>query len=193
MSYPGKDITPMKLQKLAFYAKAWTLVAGDSFIDAEFEKWDYGPVNQNIYHHYKNHGASGILAPKSHGAIEESQGKLLQFILDNYIDYSAFTLSSMTHNEAPWEETPKDKIISDALILSYYSKQPFAKNFSSNTDGVFHVLQSNAWHSFTLDMEEEEAKTFATYSSFEEFHKLGDDANLEFKKLLSDLDGMIIN
>ena len=73
-------------------------------------------------------GGEEILAGQSvHHDITESQEEVLKFILDNYINFSAFTLSAMTHNEEPWLETPKNAIISDKLILDYYSKQPFAK------------------------------------------------------------------
>ena len=40
-SYPNKDITPMKLQKLAYYTKVWTLVAGLPVVDADFQKSSY--------------------------------------------------------------------------------------------------------------------------------------------------------
>lgn len=193
-SYPDKSITPMKLQKLAYYAKVWTLVAKQPFIQADFEKWAYGPVNQTVYHAYKKHGAAIIPHEECKAAviINDKQKELLQFILDNYVDYSAFTLSAMTHSEDPWKETPDNTIIPDSAIIAYYANQPFAKNFTQDLIGKpFHVLQSNNWHSFTLDMDKEEAESFATYLSSEEFHQHGNKASNEFKELLQDINALL--
>ncbi|MCW5212327.1 DUF4065 domain-containing protein [Desulfobulbus sp. TB] len=193
-SYPNKGITPMKLQKLAYYAKSWTLVAGQPFIQADFEKWTYGPVNSLIYNAYKQHGAEVIPPEKEPAIINNKQAKLLKFILDNYVDYSAFTLSAMTHNERPWLDAEENAVISDSAIFAYYSEQPFAKNFSqapNATQQPFHVLKSNSWHSFTLDMDKEEAETFATYPSAEDFHHQREQAGHDFQNLLREVDELL--
>ncbi len=191
-TYPDKNITPMKLQKLAYYAKVWTLVAGESLIEADFEKWLYGPVNTDIYHHYKEHGAAVIEQAGGTFSLDDSSDKLLKFILDNYVDYSAFTLSAMTHSEAPWQETAENDIIPDHVICAYYTNQPFAENFTQgHAGGPFHVLQSHTWHSFTMDMDKEEAETFAVYPSYDEFHQHLAQANDEFKALLKDINKLL--
>jgi uncharacterized phage-associated protein len=193
-AYPDKGITPMKLQKLAYYAKSWTIVAQHPFILADFEKWPYGPVNASIYNAYKQHGADIIPPGIKPVGINEEQEKLLTFILDNYIDYSAFTLSAMTHNEAPWLEAEESAVISDAAILSYYSNQPFANNFLKLQNGAqqpFHVLKSNSWHSFTLDMDKEEAETFATYPNAEDYQQQSRKAKHDFQNLLQDLNELL--
>ncbi|BCO08790.1 hypothetical protein GF1_11660 [Desulfolithobacter dissulfuricans] len=187
-TYPDKHITPMKLQKLAYYAKVWSLVAGEPFIKAQFVKWAYGPVNQAIYTAFKKYGADPIPSKGIAVNIDQPKEKLLQFILDNYADYSAFALSAMTHSEKPWKETPDNAVITDEAIVAYYSQKPFAKNFTQDYPGKpFYVLQSNTWHSFTLDMDKNEAESFAVYSSYEEFKKLANAAAIDFKNLLDGL------
>ena len=193
-AYPDKDITPMKLQKLAYYAKSWTLVAHHPFIAADFEKWPYGPVNTSIYNVYKKYGADVIPSETEPVGIDEEQEKLLTFILDNYVDYSAFTLSAMTHNEAPWLEAEESAVISDAAMFTYYSKQPFAKNFLNLQNAAqqpFHVLKSNSWHSFTLDMDKEEAETFATYPNAEDYQHQSQKAKHDFQNLLRKIDELL--
>jgi uncharacterized phage-associated protein len=189
-SYPGKGITPMKLQKLAYYTKAWTLVAGEPQVIADFKKWDFGPVNQEIYYAYKSFKGNEIIAGQSASYdIPESQEDVLKFILDNYINFSAFTLSAMTHNEEPWLKTPKNTIISDKLILDYYSKQPFAKNFINTVPkkGLFHLLQCDAWHAFTLDMDSKEAEAFESYSSYDDFLKQSKEAKSEYQEFFKEI------
>ncbi|MCI5219323.1 MAG: hypothetical protein D3914_09070, partial [Candidatus Electrothrix sp. LOE2] len=126
--------------------------------------------------------------------IHEEQEKLLTFILDNYVDYSAFTLSAMTHNEAPWLDAKENTVISDAAIFSYYSNQPFANNFLKLQNGAqqpFHVLKSNSWHSFTLDMDKEEAETFATYPNAEDYQYQNRKAKQDFQNLLREIDELL--
>ncbi len=190
VSYPDKGITPMKLQKLAYYTKVWTLVAGKQVVMADFIKWDFGPVNQDIYQHYKSFGGDVISSKMvEKPSVNEQQEDFFTFILDNYVNFSAFALSAMTHNEDPWVKTPQDAIISDQLIVDYYSKQPFSKNFT-NTDpkkGPFHLLQSDAWHAFTLDMDPEEAGAFESYPSYDQFLKQSKEAKIEFQAFFKDM------
>lgn len=175
----------MKLQKLAYYAKVWTLVAGEPWVNVSFEKWTYGPVNYNIYKTYQQYGSSPIPTTKVFPTWKDSQADLLKFILNNYVDYSAFTLSAMTHNEDPWKQTADRETISEQSIIEYYSKQPFALNLlKDRTEAAFHLLHSNTWHSFVLDMDEAETAANATYSSYKEYAKLSDEANHEFKQLV---------
>ena len=52
--YSDKNITPLKLQKLLYYVKVWGIVAGVELYQGEFLKWKHGPVNVDVYHHYKS-------------------------------------------------------------------------------------------------------------------------------------------
>jgi uncharacterized phage-associated protein len=54
--------------------------------------------------------------------------KFIDFIMDSYNPFSAFDLSDTTHFEDPWKLTPLDTKISEEIVISYYSKLPFAKN-----------------------------------------------------------------
>ncbi|WP_313684153.1 type II toxin-antitoxin system antitoxin SocA domain-containing protein [Pantoea sp.] len=57
------DLTPMKLQKLIFYAQSWHLKLYDEpLIDDFFSKWKYGPVIPSLYHEVKGYGSQNISA-----------------------------------------------------------------------------------------------------------------------------------
>jgi len=176
ISYPDKNITPMKLQKLAYYAKVWSLVAGSPCTDALFERWEYGPVNRPIFFSYKEFSKQPIPAPPAPATpsplhISAENAELLKFILDHYVNHSAVALSAMTHKETPWADTPPNQVISDQAIHDYYSKRSFAKNFQGNSwkEGEYYVLKTNSWYSFTMDMSEEEAETYASYPSYADY------------------------
>lgn len=173
ISYPDKNITPMKLQKLAYYAKVWSLVAGSPCTDALFERWEYGPVNRPIFFSYRDFSKQPIPAPVTppQQQIPGEDAELLKFILDHYVHHSAVALSAMTHKETPWKDTPPDQVISDQAIHDYYSKMSFAKNFQGKSwgEGEYYVLKTNSWYSFTMDMSDEEAEAYASYPSYADY------------------------
>ena len=182
-NYPDKKITPMKLQKLAYYVKVWTLVAGFPKIDAPFYAWKYGPVNKAIYYSYEQFKGKTIPSPNNIASYPPEISQQLNFILDNYVDYSAFALSAMTHQEAPWAESEKNAEISEQAIIEFYSQQSFAKNFAStpNANGRFYPVKDNLWHSFVMDMSEEEAAEFESYPSYQVYRQQKRQAELEFQ------------
>ncbi|BAU64135.1 putative prophage protein [Stanieria sp. NIES-3757] len=181
-------ITPMKLQKLLFYVKAWTLVAGNQLVFADFEHWDYGPVNRDIYDYYKQYGGRQIeVNDLKELNISQAEKELIDFIIENYIEFDAFTLSAMTHTEEPWKQTKKNQVISDELISAYYSKQRFAKNFEYPLDLENNPFYSLEDYSFEMDMSEEDAEEIAKYSSYTSYKKLLNQAEHDFESQWSSL------
>ncbi|HHL33062.1 MAG TPA: DUF4065 domain-containing protein [Desulfobulbaceae bacterium] len=181
----------MKLQKLAWYAKVWTLVAGGHFIDAEFEKWTSGPVNYQVYMKYQEYGAAPIRRQAYDAVVVDDDARdILCFIVDNYVDIPALSLSAMIHCEDPWICANDNELIKNDDIIAYYSQQSFAKNFLQDHDGdnkSFYVIRSNAWHAFTMDMDKQESDTFATYASPEEFREYREKAGRDFSAFLNEV------
>jgi uncharacterized phage-associated protein len=182
-------VTPLKLQKLLFYTKVWGIVAEKDLVEGDFEKWEYGPVNPEVYHAYKVHDNSPIPAPDYY--VSPPQGKekaLIDFILEAYMPYSAIALSSMTHEEEPWKETPEGDVISSETIYDYYSTHPFAKNLKPfNPDhGPYYPVQTDLWHSFVMDMNQEDAESGAVYDSFETFKEEMSEAKKDTQEMLHD-------
>lgn len=173
-------ITPMKLQKLLYYIKVWTTVAEQELISANFNHWDYGPVNKEVYDFYKGHGRSVIDPNQSEVvSINESDKPLIDFILENYIAFDAFTLSAMTHTEEPWKKTERNGLIRDEAIKFYYGGQYFAKNFQpfDLSNNIFYPLDN---HSFTMDMTEKEARKITKYPTYEAYKLALSDAENSF-------------
>lgn len=170
-----KQITHMKLQQLAYYVKAWTLVAGYPIIlNAEFEKWQFGPVNQTLYNEYKAYGNRVITEKVSPPLMAPNDQKIIDFILENYCDYSAFDLSAMTHNEKPWQQTGNNRVISDNAIKKHYSNEPFANNFADfdPENGPFYMLRDPAWYAFTMDMSPHDKELATFVDSYREYKRL---------------------
>lgn len=130
-------ISPKKLQKLVYYAYAWTLtLLNDSpdhltnrlFDDAHFEAWVHGPVIHELYNEYSKYGFNPIDCVKHQPTFTEDVKDVLQQVWDVYSKYTADELESMTHQESPWKNareglSPLDsssKEISDKDIFNCY-------------------------------------------------------------------------
>lgn len=113
----GQRITPMKLQKLIYYAHGW--YAGyynRPLINENVQAWQYGPVIPSLYHEFKPYGANPIQGKATayiDGVFREvpppDDPNVQQFLRNVWSSYSPFTgiaLSEMTHAaDSPWDIT----------------------------------------------------------------------------------------
>lgn len=171
-------ITPLKLQKLLYYTKAWGLVSGEINVEGQFKAWKNGPVNGYIYHQFKEYGDQPI--PKHEaGPVAPNKKKLIDFILESYAHFDAITLSSMTHQEDPWKKAAKNEVITDQTIKEFYSHQPFANNFPISEDKPYYPVYTDFMHSFTFDFEEGDKAKEIVFDSFEEYKQMMKDSKEE--------------
>ena len=128
LSWANRDgdlLSNLKLQKLIYYAQAWYLANHKKPLFAdEIEAWELGPVIPELYRRFKKFKNNPIRYVET--GLEESKftKKELKYLQDFYldfIDYSAHTLVSATHNEPPWKETPLNGVISTRSMQQYYS------------------------------------------------------------------------
>jgi uncharacterized phage-associated protein len=126
----GDSITPLKLQKIIYYAQAWALVLlKRPLFDEDFQAWAHGPVVENVYNEYKQHGWNAIPAPAETPEFEEDVEDLLSEVWESYGDFSAKHLERLTHQEAPWKDARGDlpmearsnSVISKQAMQEYYS------------------------------------------------------------------------
>ena len=125
----GTHLSPMKLQKLVYYAHGWHLALKDEpLIDEQVEAWPYGPVIRSLYREFRGYGnhditdkgsyyryvrnPDGRLVPEIVTPVlskEDPDGKfataLLDKVWDVYGKFSAIQLSNKTHEEGtPWKQ-----------------------------------------------------------------------------------------
>lgn len=92
--------TPMKLQKMCYYAQGYALAEGKELFSDDFEAWQHGPVIFELYQKYKNYQWRQITDEMS-----ESKDNIYDFLQDIVAAYGRFdgaALSTMTHRETPW-------------------------------------------------------------------------------------------
>lgn len=106
----GSSITPLKLQKILYYAQGYYLAMFDEeLFKEEFQAWAHGPANPDIYESYKEYGFSAIDKPK--GEVPLLDDALIDFLYDIWNTYGIFDgkyLEKLTHQETPWIEARGD-------------------------------------------------------------------------------------
>ncbi len=119
------NITPLKLQKLLYYAQGIALGRySKRLFNEQFLSWEHGPVVKSVYDKYKVIGSNPIQADQDLDISEVEKNDIAINVLKETISlygiYSAWTLRNKTHNEAPWIETEQCDIIDDEKIINYF-------------------------------------------------------------------------
>ncbi len=101
-------MTAMKLQKLVYYAQAWSLVWDERPLFPErIEAWANGPVVPDLYRQHRGRfevSASDFPAGDPSELTEDDRATI-DAVLGFYGSWSAHELSELTHREAPWRQT----------------------------------------------------------------------------------------
>jgi uncharacterized phage-associated protein len=99
----GDPLTNLKLQKLLYYAQGWFLAKRSRALFGEtLRAWVRGPVVYEVWSKFRDfrwEPISGRLAKPKLPPIAETH---LADIIQEYWNYSAYTLEHMTHRESPW-------------------------------------------------------------------------------------------
>ena len=121
LSKKGRMST-MKLQKLCYYAQAWSLVWDDKpLFNEDFYAWKNGPVCPELF--FRTQGQFSVDSNDEDGdcsKITDQQRATIDSILNFYGDRDAQWLSQLTHLEDPWKNTT-GKITKESMALYYGS------------------------------------------------------------------------
>ena len=96
----------LKLQKLCYYAQAWSLTWDDQPLFAEeFEAWASGPVCPELYEACKDVYVISAeeLKQGDPSVFNAIQKETLDAVLEYYGDREPYWLSQLTHMEDPWK------------------------------------------------------------------------------------------
>lgn len=130
-------ISTVKLQKLNYFAQAWSLAVRDKpLFDEDFQAWRFGPVCRELYrthsripgveHHTFQYGDMHRLDPAERAVVDA--------VIENYGALSGPELSDVTHQHgSPWyqirlehdlgPQDPSDATIPKELIKAYYRQE----------------------------------------------------------------------
>jgi uncharacterized phage-associated protein len=144
----GKELTPMKIQKLVYFAHGWYLaVTGRPLISESIQAWEYGPVIPSLYGDFREFGNSPVGFPATVFKMREGRATFsvpvignsgnpeerevaLQVVKKVWKEYGHYTparLSNATHSsDSPWSkvyrEGEKNIPIPDQSIREYFLK-----------------------------------------------------------------------
>ena len=124
------EMSTMKLQKLCYYAQAWSLVWDDApLFKEDFQAWANGPVCPELF--FKTKGRYSV-GPEDEtggdGDLTDDQIDTINRVIHHYGSHDAQWLSRLTHLESPWNEARKgapagagsDEIITKESMAMYY-------------------------------------------------------------------------
>ena len=133
----------LKIQKMVYYVEAWHLaIFEESIITDEFEAWVHGPVSRVLWEKLKpysflykdvqlSEASAQKYIDKLEKAVSKDQSELINDVINEYGDKTAYHLENLTHNELPWVEARKGvdasemctNIISKKTMLKYYKSR----------------------------------------------------------------------
>jgi uncharacterized phage-associated protein len=86
----GDGITHLKLQKLVYYAQAWSLALLDRpLFDEEVEAWAHGPVVETVFQRFKDAGWENLPRLARKTEIDPQTILLLRGVLATYGEHTA--------------------------------------------------------------------------------------------------------
>ncbi len=109
LSFTGDEkdpLTNLRLQKLLYYAQAWSLVLRESeLFPEEIEAWRWGPVVPSVYNKLPDDQGASQTPPAlfvDSPDLPPEEAELVRSVWEAYNQYSTLQLSRMTHQEMPW-------------------------------------------------------------------------------------------
>lgn len=132
-------ISNLKLQKMVYYAQAWSLTILDRpLFDEDFQAWVHGPVLPALYAQYRHFTwkpiqredlGEGALA-RCMNQFDEFTQQLLVDVAKEYFGLEPYHLERLTHSEEPWQKArnglpddePSTAVISKEEMKRYYTQ-----------------------------------------------------------------------
>lgn len=123
------SMTTMKLQKLVYYAQAWSLVWDERPLFREdIQAWANGPVTPELYLVHRGQFRIAEIPDGHPENLDDLARETIDAILDYYGSRPAHWLSELTHMEDPWLMARQgldigergSRTITHAALLEYY-------------------------------------------------------------------------
>lgn len=130
----GKEITPLALQKILYYAQGfYQAFFGKFLFEEDCQAWVHGPVYVDIYEKYKDFKSANIFIDIDYDIediIVDEKKEILDAIIKYFGYYNGKALEKMTHYETPWINARRgllstensNSIINKKDIKEYFEK-----------------------------------------------------------------------
>lgn len=130
----GKEITPLALQKILYYAQGfYQAFFGKFLFEEDCQAWVHGPVYADIYEKYKEFKSANISIDIDYDIediIVDEKKEILDAIIKYFGYYNGKALEKMSHYETPWIKARRgllhtensNNIINKKDIKEYFEK-----------------------------------------------------------------------
>lgn len=99
----GDLITNLKVQKLLYYAEAWSQVFYNrTLFEEDIQAWAHGPVVPEVYHAFKNRGLEPLELDRALEKLDDEALEILEEVQSIYGELTAKSLEIMTRQDTPW-------------------------------------------------------------------------------------------
>ena len=124
-----EKMTHKKLQKLCYYAQAWSYaIQPEPLTNAVFEAWVHGPVCREIYEQYRDYGFDYIPQVENPPVFSPDEEDFLGSVWLTYGANTANALEALTHTELPWQtaraglrpDEPSNRPIAPDVMRTFY-------------------------------------------------------------------------
>lgn len=141
----GGEIGSKKLQKLCYYAQAWSYaIRNKALFTGPFQAWVHGPVNRKLWDTFKDIAYRDITTKDfADRGIETSvfsgdDESFLERVWATYGQFTGYQLEELTHSEKPWIEKREglDNYQSSSRVISVKTMGEYYRNLyiaSENT------------------------------------------------------------
>lgn len=143
----NNPVTNLKLQKVLFFLQGYCLDKYNTpLIEGDFAKWQYGPVEEDVYREFKTLGSSLLTSPsitlkrtldgtitleKKRIDLESNILAELKNVVKKIISKQAWELVELTHNHASWNGFKNDIFQRNVQDYSYEEiKECFSDNMT---------------------------------------------------------------
>ncbi len=135
----GESLTQLKLQKLLYYVKGWSVAAeGVPRFNEQLEAWKYGPLAYSVRQAYGRFGRGPLVLDRE---LFPPDDLLIDTVLDVYGAMDAEDLLALTHLDAPWQINYRPTIdrnpIPDSDIAEFFRSH---KALDNPVHARFHDL-----------------------------------------------------
>lgn len=131
----GSTITPLKMQKVLYYAQGYYLAKNkQALFPEDFEAWAHGPVNPKVYDAYKKYGYNIIdYVPEELYDFKQDDVLFLTKIWNTFGIYDGKYLEELIRSEKPWISARKGlepgqrsgNIITKEIMQNFFSTDPY--------------------------------------------------------------------
>lgn len=127
------QMSTMKLQKLCYYAQAWSLAWTEQPLFAEeIQAWANGPVCPALF--FRHRGKFLIDATElgvgDVSQLSQDQIDTIDHVLAHYGSWEPYALREQTHSEAPWKDA-RHGLPDDALSSTVISQESMGEYYGN--------------------------------------------------------------